>query len=93
VQIVGIDHSGNGQLAVHTIDIWYSARSRAWLVERLDEDGHLIGAPHRCESEDEARACLEEWMRTHGETHLVSPPLPTAAERRVAAPLQRRRAA
>jgi hypothetical protein len=93
VQIVGIDHSGNGQFAVHTIDIWYSSRRRTWLVERLDEEGHLIGPPHRCESEDEARLCLEEWLRTHSETHLVSPPLPTPAERRVASPLQQRHAA
>jgi hypothetical protein len=93
VQIVGVEHTGQGHLEVHTIDIWFSARRKAWYVERLDAGGHLIGLPHRCDTEAAARACLGEWLRTHSETHLVSPPVPTAAERRISAVLHRRHAA
>lgn len=83
MQIVGIEHMGREASHVHTIDVWYSQKRRMWIVERLDAEGHQIGMTHRCASEHEAAACLEEWLRAHSETHLVAPKAATAAEMRV----------
>lgn len=73
MNIVGIDIPDREEAQVHTIDIWFSQKRGAWAVERLNADGHLIGAAFHCEHEDDAVACLAEWLRAHGETHLASP--------------------
>ena len=73
MQIVGIVETADGEAPVHTIDVWFSKRSRRWLVERLDAHGDLIGAVHHCPSEQDALVCVGEWLRAHPETHLLSP--------------------
>ena len=73
MQIVGIDIADRHETHVHTIDMWFSARLNVWFVERLNAEGHVVGAIHRCETEDDAANCVREWLRTHAETHLVSP--------------------
>ena len=57
---------------VHTIDVWYSAARRRWLVQRLDGAGGAIGSAYRCTSKAEALACLAAWKRRHPEAHLTS---------------------
>lgn len=73
MRIVGIETSEPETGAIHTIDVWFSARRGKWIIERLDADGHRMGAAHVCESRDEAEDCLADWLRAHGETHLVAP--------------------
>ena len=73
MRIVGIDKDPWSKEHVHTVDFWYSSRRRCWVVERLDADGHLIGAAHCCADVHEAEACLADWLRTHDEAHLTSP--------------------
>lgn len=72
MRIVGIENEPETG-AIHTIDVWFSERRSKWIVERLDADGNHLGAAHVCADRDEAEDCLADWMRTHGETHLVSP--------------------
>lgn len=98
MQIVGIEHTGRDSAQVdtaqvHTIDMWFSERRGMWFVERLDADGNQIGVVHRCGDEQEASACLDEWLRTHSETHLLAPRETTAAEKRLLAGRSRRQAA
>lgn len=83
MQIVGIEQTDNDEGRVHTIDIWYSRRRQAWVVERLSANGGQIGAAHYCASEADAAVCLEEWMRVHDDVHLVAPREATAAETRI----------
>lgn len=83
MQVVGIEQTDSDGFRVHTIDIWYSRRRQTWVVERLSADGGQVGAAHHCSSEAEAAACLEEWLRTHDDVHLVAPREATAAETRV----------
>ena len=71
MRIVGTDHTDPGH--VHTIDMWFSKRRGGWLVERLDADGHHIGAAYFCADEQDAATCVEHWLRDHSETHLVAP--------------------
>lgn len=73
---------------VHTIDVWYSQRRKAWMVERLDAEGHQVGPSHSCATESEAEACLEEWLRAHTDVQLVAPRDASAAERRLLAASQ-----
>ena len=87
MRIVGTDHADPGR--VHTIDMWFSRRRGGLIVERLDSDGHPIGTAHVCLDEHEASACLEHWLRTHAETHLVAP----TDRSRIARAPQRRHAA
>lgn len=58
---------------VHTIDLWFSERRGVWVIERLDAAGDLIGAAHCCDHEDDAAACLQEWMRSHGDVRFFAP--------------------
>ena len=73
MHIVGIVEDADGETQVHTIDVWFSRRLDRWLVERLDGEGHLIGSIYHCQSEEDALACVGEWLRAHPETCLVSP--------------------
>ncbi len=73
MHIVGIIEEADGEMQVHTIDVWFSRRTARWLVERLDGNGDLIGLVHHCATEEDALACVGEWLRAHPETHLVSP--------------------
>ncbi len=72
MRIVGRDREPWSREHVHTIDIWYSRRRRRWIVERLDLEGHLLGASHSCADVGEAEACLADWLRTHDEAHLAT---------------------
>jgi hypothetical protein len=72
MRIVGMEIADPNDNDVHTIDLWYSEKRGAWLVERLDAQGRQIGLAHRCATQPEASACLDEWLRAHGETHLVA---------------------
>ena len=93
MRIVGTGATGGDGLHVHTIDVWFSQRLQAWLVERLDGDGHQIGFTHRCASEEDAASCVAEWLRTHGEAQLLSPQGLDADERRLLSKPPHRRAA
>lgn len=93
VQIVGFERTDRDANAVETIDVWFSARRKTWLVERLDAEGHQIGLTHRCVSEEDAMSCLAEWLRTHSDTRLVAPRETTAAERELLERSPHRRAA
>ena len=93
MHIVGIEQTDGDEPRVHTIDIWFSRRRQLWFVERLDSQGHQVGLAHFCADEQEAAACLAEWLRTHDETHLVAPQNATAAETRILAGHPQRRAA
>ena len=73
MQIVGIDIADREETHVHTIDMWFSKQRNVWCVERLNHDGDLIGAVHHCASKDDAQSCLDHWLRSHVETHLVAP--------------------
>ena len=73
MRIVGIETSEVDVGAIHTIDVWFSERRGKWIIERLDANGDRMGAAHVCESRDEAEDCLADWLRAHGETHLVAP--------------------
>ena len=59
--------------AVHTIDLWFSQERRQWVVQRLNGHGDQIGHSHFCRTENEARACVADWMRRHPATHLTTP--------------------
>ena len=72
MRIVGIEREPDSG-DIHTIDVWYSQRRGAWIIERLNADGDCLGAAHVCEHREDAEECLAEWMRSHGETHLVAP--------------------
>ena len=76
MQIVGTE----GAEGVHTIDMWFSARRRCWIVERRDPDGSVVGHSFCTSDEHDAAACLVEWLRTHDETHLVGRAVRLAAE-------------
>ena len=95
LQIVGIDIADREETHVHTIDMWFSKRRNVWLVERLNADGHVVGAIHRCASADDARACVQEWLRAHAETHLLAPEERKVVRQRLAKPdpREKRRAA
>ena len=67
MQVVGVE----GEIGVHTIDMWFSSRRRCWIVERRDPDGAVIGHAFCTSDEHDAAACLVEWLRTHDETHLI----------------------
>lgn len=71
MRIVGVELSGPEAGSVHTIDLWFSRRRGAWIVERLDAEGGHIGHAHICTDREDAEACLAEWLRAHGETHVV----------------------
>ena len=73
MQIVGFDIADREDTHVHTIDMWFSSERGVWCVERLNHHGEVIGAVHHCAAEDDARSCLDHWLRAHGETHLVTP--------------------
>ena len=73
MRIVGIEDSEPEAGAIHTIDVWLSQRSGKWIIERLDANGDRMGWVHVCEHREDAEACLAEWLRAHGETHLVAP--------------------
>lgn len=73
MDVVGHDQDAWGDDHVHTIDIWFSRRRNCWVVERLNAEGHLVGAAHRCATREDAEHCLAEWLRAHGETHLTTP--------------------
>ena len=73
MRIVGIEANEPDAGAIHTIDVWFSQRSGKWIIERLDANGDRMGAAHVCKSRTEAEDCLADWLRTHGETHLVAP--------------------
>lgn len=83
MQIVGFSRALGDDPQVHTIDVWYSERRKAWMVERLDAQGHQVGPSHSCATEAEAEACLEEWLRSHSGVRLVAPRAASAAERRL----------
>lgn len=89
MQITGrtVEPGGSG---VHTIDVWFSERRGVWVIERLDAEGHLIGAAHWCESRENATACVAEWLRAHDETGFVAHLPPGRTRRQGAA---RRKAA
>lgn len=72
LDIVGIEQARSDDDDVHTIDVWFSQRRGCWVVERLNAAGHLVGTAHCCASEHDAEACLTEWLRAHGETHLAA---------------------
>lgn len=72
MRIVGPERTGPGHAGVHTVDMWFSHRRGRWVVERLDAEGHLLGHVFCAAEEADAAACLEEWLRAHGETHLVT---------------------
>ena len=76
MDIVGIE----GTEGVHTIDMWFSSRRRCWIVERRGPDGSVIGLSFAAQDEDDAVACLLEWLRTHDETHLVGRAAQVAVE-------------
>ena len=65
MQVIGPDPGIGGDDAVHTIDVWFSRERRRWVVQRLNGQGEPIGHGHFCRSEDEARACVTDWMRRH----------------------------
>ena len=90
MRIVGIEISEASVEHVQTIDLWYSERSRKWIIERLNANGDRVGVAQACASRQDAEACLAEWLRWHGETHLLSP---DEAKRRRQAVRQARRAA
>ena len=71
MHIVGHEISDREPDHVHTIDLWFSERRKVWIVERLNEDGHHVGATYQTADMRDAQACLEEWLRIHAETHLV----------------------
>ncbi len=73
MRIVGIEANEPDAGAIHTIDVWFSQRRGKWIIERLNADGHRMGAAHVCESREEAEDCLADWLRRHDETHLVAP--------------------
>ena len=82
MEIVGIE----GAEGVHTIDVWFSSRRQCWVVERRGPDGGMIGQSYGAADEQDAIACLAEWLRSHDETHLVGRAariVAEAAERRV----------
>ncbi len=85
MQIVGIEDLDHDGPQVHTIDIWFSKKRGAWILERLDAQGHQVGSAHACADEHEASACLGEWLRAHDDTYLVAPRALDAAEKRVLA--------
>ncbi len=70
--VVGVEQAEWQDDHVHTIDIWYSQRRRCWIVERLNVDGHLVGAAHQCTTLEDAEDCLWEWLRSHSEAHVTS---------------------
>lgn len=72
-------HSGTGDDAVHTIDVWFSQERRQWVVQRLNGHGDPVGYDHFCRTEHEAKACVTDWMRRHPETHLTTPSTGRAA--------------
>ena len=90
MRIVGIEMPEASVEHVHTIDLWYSDRSRKWIIERLNANGDRVGVAQSYDSREDAEACLAEWLRWHGETHLLSP---AEAKRRRQAIRQARRAA
>lgn len=67
MQIVGLE----GVEGVHTIDIWFSSRRKCWVVERRDPHGSAVGSSFCTFDEQDAAACLIEWLRTHDEAYLV----------------------
>ena len=73
MRIVGIEDSEAETGAIHTIDVWFSQRSGKWIIERLDADGDRMGGAHVCADREEAEDCLADWLRAHGEAHLVAP--------------------
>ncbi len=81
VEIVGIETDEG----VHTIDIWFSARRDCWVLERHDVEGRIVGVSYCTPDEPDAAACLSEWLRTHGETHLVGRAARMVAEARARA--------
>lgn len=92
MEIVGSSLGGE-EAQIHTIDVWFSKRRNAWVVERLDADGHLVGAAHYCDHEHDAADCLAHWLRTHGDTQLVSPRTEQRCEAEAATADHRRDAA
>ena len=92
--VVGIDDPNREEAHVHTIDLWFSRRLGVWVVERLNASGDVIGHPHHCANARDAAHCLQEWLRSHGETHLVTPrEAPAAATRTRAVSHPKRHAA
>ena len=77
MDIIGPAHDEDD--AVHTIDIWYAARRRVWIVERLNGAGHTVGTPHVTRRRADALACLAHWRRAHREAHLAAPLIPRTA--------------
>ena len=73
MDIVGLEVTEWAEDHVHTIDVWFSQRRNCWVVERLNAEGHLVGFSHCCVDADDARACLDDWLRAHGEAFLASP--------------------
>lgn len=71
MHIVGIDLPERDETHVHSIDMWFSNRRQIWIVERLNADGDPVGVAHHCASREGGMDCLAEWVRAHGETHLV----------------------
>lgn len=70
MRIVGCE--GNDGPGVETIDVWFSQRRQAWIIERIDAEGNQIGAAHLCEEADVA-ACVADWLRAHESVQLVTP--------------------
>ena len=71
MHIVGHETANPEVDHVHTIDLWFSEKRNAWVVERLNVEGHHVGSTYQTTDVHDARACLEEWLRIHAETHLV----------------------
>ena len=71
MDIIGAAHEDPA--AVHTIDVWYAAGRRLWVVERLSGTGTPVGTPHFARSREAALECLRHWMHAHAEAHLAAP--------------------
>jgi hypothetical protein len=87
--MVGPDRAERERDHVHTIELWFSQKRKVWIVERLNDEGHHIGATYQTTDVHAAQACLEEWLRMHGETHLVEREAKPKRRRAVAAPKRR----
>ena len=71
MRIVGVEHFELDAGDIHTIDVWFSKRRGVWMIERLNASGDRMGVAHACAAREDAEACLGEWLRAHGEAHLV----------------------
>ncbi len=89
MHIVGHETDNPEPDHVHTIDLWFSEKRKVWIVERLNADGHHVGATYQTKDVHDARACLEEWLRIHAETHLVGRDVPLKRRRAAVVPKNR----